>query len=74
MTMSVALHKDFHHFLFWLEAVPGMVKVLFHSAILRSPLILVVQEHTYNVIARHPPTLFKQVPKPPRRVNISHRS
>ncbi|KAF8140828.1 hypothetical protein K438DRAFT_2116209, partial [Mycena galopus ATCC 62051] len=52
MTMSVALDKDFHHFLFWLEADPGMV------------------EHTYTVVARHPPTFFKQVPKPPRQVSF----
>ncbi|KAJ7463532.1 hypothetical protein B0H11DRAFT_1700536 [Mycena galericulata] len=51
MTMSVALHKDFDQFLFWLEAVPGT-------------------EHTYTVVARHPPTFFKQVPKPPREVTF----
>ena len=29
------------------------------------------QEHIYNVVARHPETFFRQVPKPPRRVKFS---
>ncbi|CAK5265112.1 unnamed protein product [Mycena citricolor] len=49
MTLSIALHKDYDKFLFWLEAIPGT-------------------EHTYTVVARHPPTFFKQVPKPSREV------
>ncbi|KAJ7928184.1 hypothetical protein B0H13DRAFT_1007231 [Mycena leptocephala] len=29
------------------------------------------EEHTYNVVARHPETFFRQVPKPPRKVKFS---
>jgi hypothetical protein len=68
MTLCLPLRKTFAEFLFWLEAVPDEVAIL---CILRPILILLSQEHTYNVVARDPGIFFDSALTIPRKVKFS---